>query len=270
VTEATGQKFAESIGATSLAALRALPAGKLLEDSAKEEDFDPNIDGYFLPKDVNTIFAEGEQSKVPLLAGWNKDENAGVLYSKETPPTTENLVKRIKARFGPEADQALEFYPHATAAEARQSTEDLASDFAAVYKTWKWLEMQNQTGDSPVYRYLFTRTPPEPLSVTEDGIPLVKLGARHSAEIEYVFGVLKWKKIPWQPADFKVSDAMMTYWSNFAKTGDPNGAGLPHWPRYTPQDRQVMMLGDDIQAQPATDQKRFEFIDSFVARFRQK
>jgi para-nitrobenzyl esterase len=270
VTEATGQKFAESIGATSLAALRALPAGKLLEDSAKEEDFDPNIDGYFLPQDVNTIFAEGEQSKVPLLAGWNKDENAGVLYSKETPPTTENLVKRIKARFGPEADQALEFYPHATAAEARQSTEDLASDFAAVYKTWKWLEMQNQTGDSPVYRYLFTRTPPEPLSVTEDGIPLVKLGARHSAEIEYVFGVLKWKKIPWQPADFKVSDAMMTYWSNFAKTGDPNGAGLPHWPRYTPQDRQVMMLGDDIQAQPATDQKRFEFIDSFVARFRQK
>lgn len=53
-TEETGQKFAESIGATSLAALRALPAGKLLEESAKEEDFDPNIDGYFLPQDVNT------------------------------------------------------------------------------------------------------------------------------------------------------------------------------------------------------------------------
>jgi para-nitrobenzyl esterase len=267
-TEETGQKFAESIGATSLAALRAIPAGKLLEESAREEDFDPNIDGYFLPRDVNTIFAEGEQSHVPLLAGWNKDENAGVLYSKKTPPTAENLVKRINERFGPEADQALKYYPRATEAEARQSTEDLASDFAAVYKTWKWLEMQNKTGDAPVYRYLFTRTPPEPLSETDNGIPLVKLGARHSAEIEYVFGVLKWKKIPWQPVDFKVSDAMMTYWSNFAKTGNPNGAGLPHWPRYTPQDRQVMLLGEDLHAHPATNQKRFEFIDSFVARYR--
>jgi para-nitrobenzyl esterase len=98
--------------------------------------------------------------------------------------------------------------------------------------------------------------------------PLIKLGARHSAEIPYVFGVITWKKAPWQPVDFKISDAMMTYWSNFAKTGNPNGNGLPHWPQYTPQDRQVMDLGEDIHALPATDQKRFEFIDSFVARYR--
>ncbi len=68
--------------------------------------------------------------------------------------------------------------------------------------------------------------------------------------------------------DFKVSDAMMTYWSNFARTGNPNGSGLPHWPQYTPQDRQVMDLGENIHALPATDQKRFEFIDSLVDRYR--
>jgi para-nitrobenzyl esterase len=268
-TEAAGGKFAKSVGATSLAALRAIPGDKLLEESTKGH-FWPNIDGYVLPQDVNTIFAEGKQSHIPLLAGWNKDESVGNLYSTKTPPTAANLVKAIEKRFGPEANEALKFYPHATAAETRQSTENLASDFFTVYVTWKWLEMQNKTGDSPVYRYLFTRTPPEPLSNTDDGVPLVKLGARHSAEIEYVFGVLEWKKIPWLPADFKLSDAMMTYWSNFAKTGDPNGAGLPHWPRYTPQDRQVMMLDEDIHARPATDQKRFEFIDSFVARYREK
>jgi para-nitrobenzyl esterase len=268
-SEKAGEKFAKAIGANSLAALRAIPADKLLQESTKGR-FWPNVDGYVLPQSVGTIFAEGEQSHVPLLAGWNKDENMGNVYSKKTPPTAENLVKAIKKRFGPETDEAMKFYPHATAAEARQSTETLASDFFTVFGTWKWLEMANQTGDSPVYRYLFTRTPPEPLNVTEDGIPLVKLGARHSAEIPYVFGVLKWKKIPWEPVDFKVSDAMMTYWSNFAKTGNPNGSGLPHWPQYTPQDRQVMILGEDMHARPATDQKRFEFIDSVVARRRQK
>lgn len=268
-SQKAGERFAQSIGATSLAALRAIPARKLSEESAKGH-FWPNIDGYVLPQDVDTMFAEGNQSHVPLLAGWNKDEEAGVLYSKKAPPTAENLIKSLKERFGQEADQPLKYYPHATTAETRQSIENLASDFFTVYDTWKWLELQNETGDSPVYRYLFTRTPPEPLSETDDGIPLVKLGARHSAEIEYVFGVLKWKKIPWQPVDFKVSDAMMTYWSNFAKTGNPNGSGLPHWPRYSPQSRQVMILGENIHSQPAIDQKRFEFIDSSVARYRDK
>jgi para-nitrobenzyl esterase len=263
----TGKKFAQSIGADSLAALRAIPADKLLQESTKGR-FGPNVDGYVLPQSVGTIFAEGRQSHVPLLAGWNKDENMGNVYSTKTPPTAANLKKAIRKRFGPETDQALKFYPHSTAAEARQSTETLASDFFTVYVTWKWLEMQNQTGDSPVYRYLFTRTPPEPPNAMDGDTPLIKLGARHSAEIPYVFGVITWKKAPWQPVDFKISDAMMTYWSNFAKTGNPNGNGLPHWPQYTPQDRQVMDLGEDIHALPATDQKRFEFIDSFVARYR--
>ncbi|HET7101179.1 MAG TPA: carboxylesterase/lipase family protein [Terriglobia bacterium] len=268
-SEKAGEKFAQSIGADSLATLRAIPADKLLQESAKGH-FWPNVDGYFLPQSVDTIFAEGRQSHVPLLAGWNKDENMGNVYSKKTPPTAENLIKAVKERFGPDAEEALKFYPHSTAAEARQSTEKLASDFFTVYVTWKWLEMQNQTGDSPVYRYLFTRTPPEPLSNTDDGVPLVKLGARHSAEIPYVFGVITWEKALWQPVDFKISDAMMTYWSNFARTGNPNGEGLPRWPQYTPQNRQVMILGKDIHARPATDQKRFEFIDSVVARYRKQ
>jgi para-nitrobenzyl esterase len=264
-SEKAGEKFAQSIGADSLAALRAIPANKLLQESARGH-FWPNVDGYVLPQSVDTIFAEGRQSHVPLLAGWNKDETVGNLYSKKDPPTALNLIKTIKKRFGPEADQAMKYYPHATEAEVRQSTETLASDFFTVYVTWKWLEMASKTGDSAVYRYRFTRTPPEPLSNTDGGVPIVKLGARHSAEIEYVFGVLKWKKIAWQPVDFKVSDAMMTYWSNFAKNGNPNGDGLPHWPQYTPQDHQVMDLGKDIQAHPATDQKRFEFIDSVVRK----
>jgi len=266
-SEKEGSEFARSIGAYSLAALRALPAEKLLQES-KSGHFWPTIDGYVLPQSLDAIFARGRQSKVPLLAGWNKDETMGNVYSTTTPPTAENLVKAIKARFGRKAKEALKFYPHSTEAETLQSTETFASDFFTVYLTWKWLEMANKTGDSPVYRYLFTRTPPEFPGAMAGNVPLIKLRARHSAEIPYVFGVLKSLKAPWEPVDFKISDAMMDYWSNFAKTGNPNGSGLPHWPRYTPHDRQVMLIGPQIHAEPATDQKRFEFIDSFIARYR--
>ena len=119
-SEKGGERFAQSIGVDSLAALRAIPAKKLMQESAKFHAWS-NVDGYVLPHPVDTIFAEGRQSHVPLLAGWNKDENMGNLYSKKTPPTAKNLVKEIKKRFGPEANQAMKFYPHSTQEIGRAS-----------------------------------------------------------------------------------------------------------------------------------------------------
>src|SRR5262249_845852 len=88
VTEQTGLKFAEVVGAKSLAELRAKPADELLEAAAAKFGngfaFGPNADGYYLPADAASIYMKGEQGKVPLLAGWNADEGkAQVLLSPQ-------------------------------------------------------------------------------------------------------------------------------------------------------------------------------------------
>jgi len=91
--------------------------------------------------------------------------------------------------------------------------------------------------------------------------------APHASEIEFVFQVLGSRKLPWRPEDRKVSNLMAAYWSNFAKTGDPNGPGLPKWPVYKDQDGYpVMHLNADSHAAPDDRRARYEFLESVFSR----
>src|SRR5579875_485186 len=89
-------------------------------------------------------------------------------------------------------------------------------------------------------------------------------GAYHSSEIEYVFETLASKPYPWRPEDWKLSDMISSYWTNFAKTGNPNGEHLPHWPQYTVQDGDPVMhlKAGDVHASPADDQAQMEFLEN--------
>ena len=77
-------------------------------------------------------------------------------------------------------------------------------------------------------------------------------------------------KVPWEPADRKLSETMTAYWANFARTGDPNGPGLPVWPRYEASSRRVLHLDEAIAAAPDARRPRYEAIDAFVATQRGK
>jgi para-nitrobenzyl esterase len=262
-TEEAGRKFAETLGAASIEALRAKPAEEVLMSALKVGTFafEPNIDGYFLPDSVASIYAKGKQSHIPLLAGWNSDEGSDdVAFAKEKPTAT-SFTKLAHSDFGDKAEAFLKLYPATNDEEAKRSAQDLAGDRFIAFSTWKWIEMQKKTGKARVFRYEFDQAPPPPADAKPDS-PEAQLGAYHSAEIEFVFEALDSKKLPWRPEDRKLSDLMSSYWANFAKAGDPNGAGLPRWPAYDGRSGwQVMHLRANSQAAPDGHRSRYLFLD---------
>ena len=282
-TEQNGGKFAQAVGATSLAALRALSATELLDASGRPgvPRFGPNIDGWFLPQTPAEIFAAGKQAKVPLLAGWNSEESNARAIIRGEAPTPENVSAAISRQFGERAAEAAKLFPASNAEEALQSATDLATDRFLGYSTWKWLDEHARTGGQPVYRYYYSRARPAPVEagvtpnlaggVTRGNAnappPPPPRGAVHSAEIEYAMGNLHLNKVfGWTPDDFKVSTTMQGFFENFIKTGDPNGAGLPRWPvGKVDAGGGVQRMRIDVESRAEAEPRaRYRFLDQQV------
>jgi para-nitrobenzyl esterase len=253
--EEADMKFAQAaFGTTSLEELRAIATEQILQAARKERGlrFIPEVDGWFLPESVEAIYAAGKQNRVALLAGWNTDEGNYRGYFRDQPPTPEKFAEFARQRYGDKADTFLKLYPASTEAEAKRSAGDIAGDNFIAFGTWQWIEQHTKTPGVPVYRYHF-----------EQNLPLPEPAAPHAAEIEYVFMTLPSKNLPWRPEDRQVSEMLASYWTNFAKTGDPNGPDLPTWPVYRAQDgHQVMHLSANPKAAPDDRRARYLFLDS--------
>jgi len=251
---------------TSLADLRKLPADTILQAATAKSTpppprFGPDVDGYFLPDSVPNIYAAGHQAHVPLLAGWNADEMRAAVLLAPVKPTAETFAATARTDFGDNAPGLLAAYPATTDAEAVTSAGDLASDRFIAFSTWSWLEAQVATGKSPVYRYRFDLGSPG-----DKNHPAI-LGAFHSDDIEYVFNTLDSRpEAIWRPVDRKLADQIGAYWTNFARTGDPNNPtvpGLPIWPTYNPSGGwQVMHLDANSAAHPDTQRPRYLFLNT--------
>ena len=178
------------------------------------------------------------------------------------------------------ADEVFKHYPATNEAEVAAAARDLASDRFIAFSTWKWVELATKTGGKPTYYYRYDRARPAMRPEMGDaqaglagGIvrgtgtapatprPLPR-GAVHSAEIEYAMGNLDGNKVyAWMPEDFQVSKTMQEYFVNFIKTANPNGKGLPNWPKFDANQRMII----DVKTRAEADnvRKRYEFLDQF-------
>jgi para-nitrobenzyl esterase len=281
--EQAGVKFADATGANSLAALRSMTVEQLLNETGKPgaERFPAAIDGYFFPQPLRQIYAQGKQAHVPLLVGWNSQENPAQRVLGNAEPTQENFASAVRKLYPDHSQEALKVYGAATPEQVLENATALASDRFIAYSTWLWSDLCERTGNKPVFRYYYSH--PRPVMRPEmrnavaglaGGVirgtsagataPPPARGAVHSAEIEYALGNLATNKVySWTDDDYKVSRIMEEYFANFIKTGDPNGPKLPKWPAAN-SDKSVPVMHMDVETRVEAEKhrERYEFLDS--------
>ena len=215
---------------------------------------------------------------VPLLAGWNSEEQGARSVLGRDEPTRENFEKAVTRLYPANAKAVLDAYAPAKDEDVTQVATELASDRFIAYSTWKWIDAAGKTGGKPVYRYYYSR--PRPKMTPEMGNatpglaggvirgtgagtpPPPARGAVHSAEIEYAMGNLATNKVyAWTPEDHQVSKTMQSYFANFVKTGNPNGAGLVKWPAGPSE---FLRIDVETKAEKEQHRARYEVLDGLI------
>jgi para-nitrobenzyl esterase len=244
--EAQGTKLAEKARAKTLAEMRALPAEVVLKKF--QGPFAPIVDGYVLPQSVPDIFAANKQNHVALITGWNDDEFGGQNKNKE------DFKKWAQAQYGPDAEKFLKSFPAGTDEQAKDSQDKLARDQIFAVAGFKWAALQSKYPNSPVYVYNFDR------KVPAEG-DMKKYGAFHTAEVPYMLDNLKFlKNRPFETADRELATAMSGYWVNFIKTGNPNGPGLPEWPKYNTSSYKIKAFNSKSTTETLPDKDGLAFL----------
>lgn len=226
--EAFGTWIAGKLKAPDLAALRAMDAGALTT-AAAVQGFPalPIVDGKLVPRQLVEAFDRGEQAHVPVLAGFNAGEIRSLrALAPKAPASAEAYETTIRQRYGDLAPEFLKLYPPGDLEESI-----VAATRDALYGwTAERVAIKQTAAGQPAYLYLFDHAYP--------AAEAAHLHAFHASELPFVFGTPAdrlpphWPKPPATEAERRLSDAMVGYWTSFARTGVPHAPGAPAWPAY--------------------------------------
>jgi para-nitrobenzyl esterase len=268
--ERSGAAYMSRRGATNAAQMRALPADSLQDDvfSGRPNDFletvYPIVDGYVLPANPYDLFKQRRYNDVPLLAGANAAEHLRAY-------TDAALFESQNREFlGSEFDNFKTIYPMETEQQTLVSTANAGADRVFTWQSWIWARLQARFGRQPAYYYHFAYEPPIPPNTYAEQAEWPHLGAAHAIEVPYFWRNLGCRNWPYSSTDHQLSETMSSYWLNFARSGNPNGAGLTQWPALNLADPKLMRFdtSSEVQQAPAKAlQARMAFWDRAFRRW---
>ena len=250
--EMSGEAYAKAAGVNSIDELRKIASDKLPGGRGVGMSW-PIIDGYTIPDDQHNLYEAGKYNDVPILVGYNSDEGA----SFSPPKTPEDYIAGVQKRYGRFADDLIRAYPAGTSTVPK-TARDLTRDAAFGWQTWAWATLHAKTGKSKVFYYYFDQHPDYADTSKRFGY-----GSPHGQEVAYVFQHLDASKPEINKTDMEISDAMSTYWTNFAKYGHPNGKGVPAWPAFSNAKPTVMYFAKTPHIGPVPSSESLKVLDAY-------
>lgn len=243
--------------------LREIPADYIVAHIANKQHLGgyalPTVDGVVIPKLMGQAIGDGSIHNVPVLAGYNADEatlfypsmNVPTVLEPEFPEALEDRLALLADIYGDvDADAMIQLYglddPDTYQAA---ETDMLGDDLFGVHM--RYLAAANVAQNAPTYLYHFTRVPPSKSQT---------IGAFHASEIFFVFGSHS-PLAGLTEEDELLTEAMGVYWTNFAKTGDPNRAGVPAWPAYDPATDEWMTFNPSIDVQAGVRAEKLDIME---------
>lgn len=247
--EKQGIKFMELAKVTSIADLRKLSAEEIqkLSNNQAAGRFGVTMDGYVLPTDILAHFKNGKHNQVPIITGWVTGDGS---FLGENKTTIDEYKKEAQAKYGDKAAEFLSIFPVSTIEEVKAMKQKqtligfagMPAHLLAIYT------------NKPAYLYQFSHVPPD-----KPNFP--NYGAFHTSEVPYALHTLHTWQRPWQQLDKDIENTMSSYWVNFAKTGNPNGGGLPEWKTYDKQTGNMLQFGDKVETKAGLFKKEFDFLE---------
>jgi para-nitrobenzyl esterase len=259
LAESTGEEFLKELGVADIKAARALSAediqNKLPSGMEGGMRFRPAADEYVIPNDLYSLYEVGRFNDTPILLGHTSDEMGS--FGRTENITPEDFEEQIKSQYGSHADAILSAYPHSTDVEATRASKDIRNDSSFNWNTWAWSRLQSRKGKGKAFQYYFDYHPDSP-----DG------GSGHGNDVPHAFQTLGGPMGEPTEEDLKLSDMISSFWVNFARSGDPNGPGLPEWPAFSEDDQKVMIFDTAPSVRPLPILDRLKVFDSYFARLR--